>query len=382
VQTDRRGPRSEDNHPVSSTYRGHRIRRLEWGLWKDLDRPGWYLLQYRPAGRYGPQVRRWAYADGVRLTLQDLQAHVRQARAAALARAGGIAPAASAQDVLDLYIADLERASRHPRHVSDVRGACERFLAFAGARTLHQITPHQVEAWLMALHEAPRSPRTLNKLRGHLRAWLQWAVERQYLAQNPVAAVRTARQATRLPRFLLPDDFRSLIDASPPVHAALWTFLVRTGLRLGSWFSLTPECFHDGGFVVPHTKRGIEWWIGYDDGCPLWSADLRDLALEAIRGGLLSPGKLRRALKEDTRSANLDFTSHGFRHTYCSWLVMMGEQLSDVQAWAHHASVTTTERYAHLRPHGRARLEEHRTAVMTVCEHGARKALSARPKSL
>jgi len=39
-------------------YRGHRLRKREWGLWKDLDRESYYFLSYRPQARKGRQVRR------------------------------------------------------------------------------------------------------------------------------------------------------------------------------------------------------------------------------------------------------------------------------------------------------------------------------------
>ena len=58
---------------------------------------------------------------------------------------------------------------------------------------------------------------------------------------------------------------------------------------------------------------------------------------------------------------------HSLRHAFCSWLVMMGETMADVAAWAHHASTATTEKwYAHLRAHGRARLAENRNGVFTM----------------
>jgi len=32
-------------------YRGHRLKKLEWGLWTALGEPGRYFLCYRPRGR-------------------------------------------------------------------------------------------------------------------------------------------------------------------------------------------------------------------------------------------------------------------------------------------------------------------------------------------
>ena len=45
-----------------------------------------------------------------------------------------------------------------------------------------------------------------------------------------------------------------------------------------------------------------------------------------------------------------DFTMHDLRHTCASWLVMAGRPILEVREMLGHASVTMTERYAHLAP--------------------------------
>jgi len=66
-------------------YRGHRLKKLEWGLWTALGEPGRYFLCYRPRGRHGPIIRRWAIV-GPGLTVEDLRQHVRTVRSQIQAR--------------------------------------------------------------------------------------------------------------------------------------------------------------------------------------------------------------------------------------------------------------------------------------------------------
>jgi integrase len=73
------------------------------------------------------------------------------------------------------------------------------------------------------------------------------------------------------------------------------------------------------------------WVFGYDEGKRIasfktaWTAALRRAGIE-------------------------NFRIHDLRHTFASWLVMQGESIYVVKDLLGHASVTQTERYAHLAP--------------------------------
>ena len=61
----------------------------------------------------------------------------------------------------------------------------------------------------------------------------------------------------------------------------------------------------------------------------------------------------------------MDFRIHDLRHTCAAWLVSAGGALPEVRDLLGHASITMTERYAHLVP-------ENVRAAMAVLESASR----------
>lgn len=360
-------------------YRGRRLRQIEWGLWRDIDRKGYYFLRYRTDGRRGRDVRRWAYADGEHLTVKSLQQRVRQVRASIMARKLGQPLRAQARPALDRYVQDMERRNLAKSHVHGMRRSCERYVEAAKIGYLDQVSVTGVGAWLNRLHAAGSAPRTLNKHRAHLGTWFAWAVRQGFMADNPIPKIPTARSDRKLKAFPIPQDLVALADASTPYDAAVWTFLAFTGLRRGSFLSLSAECFGPEGIQVPHTKRRQEWFISFGDGCPMWKPELAELGRLIWSVREPTSDYMRFHLEDACKAAEIRrFTIHGFRHAFGSWLSLMGETYQDIAAWGHWASVKTVETYyAHLRPGGRTSLRANRRLVGTTWAHCLSRAMKA-----
>jgi len=362
------------------TYRGHELKKLEWGLWKALDEPKRYLLCYRPrGGRNGPVTRQWMYT-GAKLTLQMLRQHVRNAYAEAqLARFDRLEPS-KAENSLNDYLAELRRCGRSDKHVSDAALAGTGLIEHAGVKFIDRLGVRHVEQFLQHLHGLGRSPRTLNKKRALLSGWFAWAERRDQVARNPVSRTSPVKVVVAYKAFPSLEQMQALVDQSSPHDAGLWCLLTFTGLRRGSFLSLTPESFRPDGILVPHTKRGREWMLRYDDGCPFWAADLTRLGQHMWKTRQPTRTYVRTRFKTACADLGHEYTLHSLRHAFCSWLAMMGESLQDVAAWADHSTAQTTEQwYAHLRPRGRDRADSNREVALAVRSHCMDRALLNAP---
>jgi integrase len=68
-------------------------------------------------------------------------------------------------------------------------------------------------------------------------------------------------------------------------------------------------------------------------------------------GGLLSPDGITyrfRKARDEAKVRKLGF--HTLRHTFCTRLAQNGVHVTKIQAWAGHASITTTQGYMHHAP--------------------------------
>ncbi|MDR1349266.1 MAG: site-specific integrase [Zoogloeaceae bacterium] len=151
--------------------------------------------------------------------------------------------------------------------------------------------------------------------------------------------------------------------ASRPHLAAFIRLALNTGCRKGEllnleWSRVYPD-HRQFLLEARHTKARRRRTV-----------PLNDAALDALRHmqawqqgrGLISPwvfgydeGKrimsFKTAWTAALRRAKIEnFRIHDLRHTFASWLVMQGESIYVVKDLLGHASVTQTERYAHLAP--------------------------------
>ena len=105
--------------------------------------------------------------------------------------------------------------SRFEYHLPRVR---ERF----GGRRAREIQPDQVETFLDALGKEGLAASTINKYRTILCSTFNFAIRREKYDRNPVSVVPQRKEPPGRDRFLLPEDFRKLIDecsADPELYA-------------------------------------------------------------------------------------------------------------------------------------------------------------------
>ena len=243
-------------------------------------------------------------------------------------------------------------------------------------------------SYLASLH-GKNDAVTIGRKISSLRAFFRLAVRRRLIAASPVAGLRSPKRAKRLPSFLGKDDAGRLLDAAPSsepddaLARALCEVLYGAGLRISEACQLDladVEADGNGAQVTVRQGKGRKDRI-VPLGSRAWQA-LRDYfptrqqrlagdsegktesgagrarsrrapdapALFVTRGGRrLGPRVARRLLARREALTGVPAVSpHALRHSFATHLLGEGADLRAIQELLGHASLRTTQRYAHV----------------------------------
>lgn len=195
------------------------------------------------------------------------------------------------------------------------------------------------------------APSTINRYLATLRAMMRTAVKRRAIDHAP--RFDAQREPEGRSRWLTTTEESELFNHLPPHLEKLSIFLVDTGCREGEALKLRWEDIHPDAVMLRNTKTAKPRRVPMTTRVRHVIAGLRTEELgpfTALSGNQLQAA-FRKA-KEATPWARNDpeIVPHILRHTCASRLVGQGVDIYVVQKWLGHASIKTTERYAHLRP--------------------------------
>lgn len=217
----------------------------------------------------------------------------------------------------------------------------------------HAVTYSMIERFSAECKNRGNAPATVNKHMRYVRAALNKAKKRGYLARNPMDQWQFERLERKIPRALDEHEKARLLDACP-THQ--WRTLV--------FVALTTGCRHG-------ELAAISWeWVDWEQATLRLPASvtkarteriqplhpqavdmLRKLQATTIRDGgpFKSLGNIQNRAKHFRRIVEAAgiarCTVHDLRRTFCSDLAAAGVNQVVVQRLAGHASMTTTAQY-------------------------------------
>jgi integrase len=236
-----------------------------------------------------------------------------------------------------------------------------------GATTLTELTKADLRRLRGDLKGKLR-PKTVNNILGLAKKMLKTAVEWDLIPANPWATIELLPVDDQPFDYWTAEERDKFLSAARflnPKFAEVCLVAAHTGLRLGELRALQRDALNFEGRLIrvaatysDHTKRRYERTksrrVGY---VPMNEAAYRVLfkrvllspdspvfEAETLKGPCDKLGRLAKAV--GVRPIRF----HDLRHTFASVLVMSGEPIYNVSKLLRHASVSQTERYAHLAP--------------------------------
>ncbi len=245
-------------------------------------------------------------------------------------------------------------------------------------RRVVEATADSIRAFLNHLGTREYSAATTARKIATLRSFYKWANRRGLCKTNPMTAIRTPRQAKRLPKAITVDQIEKLLatpsdkDVLGLRDRAMLETLYSTGLRVSELVGLNIEDLDEAGEclrirgkgkkermvplgthalaavrryadMVRSDTRCAGWWAGEPGGKP------KPLFVNK-HGKRLSSRSVRRKLDKYLLSAGLDpdISPHTLRHSFATHLLENGADLRSVQELLGHQSLSTTQIYTHL----------------------------------
>jgi len=263
-----------------------------------------------------------------------------------------------------------------------------------GRLELKDFTTRTVELYYRGFTDSGRTISTANRYLQTLKAMFTKAVEWELVEEDVLKRVRRVKllpENNRRLRFLSRVEGQALINACEPHLKPIVITALNTGMRREEILSLEWEKHVDlkhGFILLNRTKNGerrevpinqtlkgvfqglvrhINSFYVFTDSAGRRFRDLKRSFTSACRKAEWekclacsferqksegeSPGNCPQCSKEVLRVVGInDFRFHDLRHTFASWLVMAGIDLTTVSRLLGHKSLTMTLRYSHLAP--------------------------------
>ena len=277
------------------------------------------------------------------------------------------------------FLAWLEVEKGYSAHTLAAYGRdLAEFHAFLGCGAETQaLEPGAVRAYIYSLHHRNKATSVARKLSA-LRSFFKFLQRRGVLHADPTAAVAMPKLGSHMPVFLTVDEAFALLsapgvqDAFPQRDRVILEWLYSTGVRVSELANLSLDDIDGTGGVVRVWGKGKKERL-----VPIGSYALQALGAyltgerQAIllarvgrgdvissqtlllnaRGGRLTPRSIERLVALYALRAGIlsRVTPHALRHSFATHMLEMGADLRAVQELLGHASLSTTQKYTHLK---------------------------------
>ena len=242
----------------------------------------------------------------------------------------------------------------------DFRNTFNQLIKFFGDIQLNQVGTNQLNQFLQSRGKI--SAYVSSKDLRYIKSGLNWAVENNYLKENPCKSIKSIKVPEKTPLFMSEVDFECLIRRVDNEDLRdLFIFAVNTGLRQMELLTLNWRQID-----FKHQRLTLDNRIHITKSNKPRTIPLSIKALQVLtqrqmkknsdlifnmNGNFIKPDYVSKQFKKYAKltGLNKDLKFHSLRATFGSWLVQRGCNIYDVMRLLGHSDVkVTTRHYASL----------------------------------
>jgi len=268
-----------------------------------------------------------------------------------------------------LWLEDGLSPATRSAYRSDLQAFADFLQSSTVGRSLAQANAEDLLAYIAFRHAGSKTA-SANRRLSCLRRYFRWLMQRGIRNDDPSAAIRSAKQAARMPHALSEEQVEALLAAPDPTtplglrDKAMLECLYATGLRVSELVGLRIAQISMRDAVLKVVGKGNKerlvplgeealHWIGR------WLREGRAGLLGARSSDALFPTALGEPMTRQrfwvlvgnyARRAGIRaaLSPHSLRHAFATHLINHGADLRVVQLLLGHADITTTQIYTHV----------------------------------
>jgi integrase/recombinase XerD len=238
------------------------------------------------------------------------------------------------------------------------------------AKPVHEIGTEDLSAFLGQRRRDGLNAASLRITTVHLKVFFRWLMAKGKLEMDPAEPLLAPRPDQTLPETLHADEIRRLLESiDPSSHLgrrdlAILELFYSSGLRLSELCKLRLEIIDLVDGFIRITGKGnktrvvrvgrkaidaIESYIA-NERPGLVTRKTSSHVFLSVRGGPLSPDRVRQIVKERAALAGIEqnIYPHLLRHSFATHLLEGGADLRVIQELLGHADISTTQIYTHV----------------------------------
>ncbi len=279
-------------------------------------------------------------------------------------------------EIYELWHVNASSRKRETSLIKDSQMHKQYVEPFIGKLKISEITPSHFEKIVSFLLQKGLTKSSVNKVIQHFKAVFNHSFNNETIARNPPRSFKQLRLHHKEMDFLSQEEMDQLLTYTNERYVGeerwkhvLYLTLILTGARLGEvvgleWHRIQ---FDRNSILIGQTWCSIEKKLIYttkgkkDRVIPLNKLLKKEMAsmknnskgsflFSDVEDRPIDPSNFRaRNWDKDFKASGIRrIRIHDSRHTYASLFMMNGGSLYDLKELLGHASIKTTERYAHL----------------------------------